>query len=226
MRVVGLTGGIATGKSTVSWELQKYGIPVIDADKVAHDSARIGTCGYRRVVAAFGPQVLLPDGQIDRVKLGEMVFCDGEKRRILNAAIQPAIAVGLIQQLAYHWTIGTKVVVLDAPLLFETRLNKFTKPNVVVACDTAIQEERLMNRNGFSMEQAKERIASQMPLELKCGQADFLITNSGSRDELSEQVQNLVVKLSKLFSWVDLFLSRDVTAIVMVACVALWVFSF
>ena len=122
--------------------------------------------------------------------------------------LQLPIAAGLLQQLAYHWMIGTPVVVLDAPLLFETKLNVFCNPILVISCSPHVQEARLMERNLFTRDQAKARIQSQLPLEWKCSHANLLIENSGTLQDLWSQYDHLVSILTTPPSWCELIFSR------------------
>ena len=126
----------------------------------------------------------------------------------LCRALQFPIAAGLLQQLAYHWIVGTPVVLLDAPLLFETKLNVLCKPILVISCSPQVQEERLMARNSFTRDQAKARIQSQLPLDWKCSHADILIDNSGSLQDLWSQFDHLVFILTKPLTWCEFVFSR------------------
>eukprot|EP00897_Mesotaenium_endlicherianum_P009672 jgi/Mesen1/8733/ME000052S08164 len=223
MRIVGLTGGIASGKSTVSRELQRRGLPVIDADQVAHDVQKKGTWGYRRVVVALGLasrfrlNILDEDGEIDRSLLGDLVFQNPEMRKALNRAVQPAIALGLLLQLAQHWYLGAPVVVLDAPLLFEAKIHVLTNPVVVVYCEGEAQLERLVHRNGLTREQAQLRIGSQMPLEAKRARADVVVDNSGLLQETMAQVNDVYKLVIRPLSWKHVLLFNAGVAAVLAA---------
>ncbi|RQO94224.1 hypothetical protein POPTR_008G053601v4 [Populus trichocarpa] len=132
MRIVGLTGGISSGKSTVSNLFKSHGIPVVDADIVARDVLRKGTGGYKGVVAAFGEDILQANGEVDRPKLGQIVFSDPGKRQLLNRLLAPYISSGIFWEILSLWLKGYKVIVLDIPLLFEAKMDKWTKPITVV----------------------------------------------------------------------------------------------
>lgn len=132
MKFVGLTGGIASGKSTVSRILENNGIPIIDADLIAREVVLPGRPAYQLIVKRFGSDVLLPDGNIDRPKLGSIVFADEEKRKILNQCTHPYIRMEILRLFIYYWLTGEKVVVLDAPLLIEGGLDKFVNVVIVV----------------------------------------------------------------------------------------------
>lgn len=218
MRIVGLTGGIATGKSTVSNELKRLGVPVVDADKIAHDAARNGTWGYRRLLKAFGTSILREDGSVDRELLGEIVFSDPAQRRKLNSALQPAIAAGILRQLVWLWLRGAPAAVLDAPLLFEARIARFTRPVIVVACRPAAQEARLMARDGLTAEQARSRVGAQMPLADKCARADFVIDNSGSKEAALDEARHVWREVrGRPRTFLDLACSRVGLGLVLVA---------
>ncbi|KAF6255164.1 dephospho-CoA kinase [Scenedesmus sp. NREL 46B-D3] len=192
MLVVGLTGGIAAGKSTVTSQLTSLGLPVIDCDKIAHDTACKGSWGYRRIVAAFGRSILNERGEIDRARLGQLVFADAAARRRLNKATHAPVALELMRQLAGHWLRLRRLVVIDMPLLFETGTHKLTSSSVVVACTPQLQLQRVMQRDSCSAADAKARIATQMPLERKVQLADAVLENNGSLEELQQQVVELV----------------------------------
>ncbi|SAM06886.1 hypothetical protein [Absidia glauca] len=132
MKLVGLTGGIASGKSTVSRLLQEQQVPIIDADKIAREVVEPGRRANRQIREHFGDEVFLPDGHLDRPKLGDIIFTDPSKRKILNACVHPAVRLEMLKQVLYHWLSGAKVVVLDVPLLFESKLDRFVGTTVVV----------------------------------------------------------------------------------------------
>ncbi|GJP38544.1 hypothetical protein CLOM_g22990 [Closterium sp. NIES-68] len=189
MKVIGLTGGIASGKSSVCQELKsRFGFPVIDADKTAHDVMRKGTPAHAQVVGEFGPSVLTSDGEIDRNKLGEIVFVDAGKRKRLNSIMHPHIAYAIARQLFSHWLANNPLVILDAPLLYETGLNRVTRAVIAVFCEKEQQVERLMKRNDLQEDDARRRVAAQMPLELKVKRADYVIDNTGERRDTLENV--------------------------------------
>ncbi|XP_068161783.1 dephospho-CoA kinase domain-containing protein [Antennarius striatus] len=196
MFLVGLTGGISSGKSTVSSMLRELGCPIIDADVVARKVVEPRTPAYSRIVAHFGSDVLLENGEIDRKKLGQIIFVDEEKRRLLNAITHPEIQKAMLKQILFYFIRGYRYVVLDVPLLFETRrLTQFLNHTVVVYCDPATQLSRLMQRDGLTQEEAEQRLAAQMPLNEKRGLANHVIENSGSREDTHRQVLRLHTKL-------------------------------
>ncbi|KAJ3293465.1 hypothetical protein HK104_004436 [Borealophlyctis nickersoniae] len=195
MKLIGLTGGIATGKSTVSSYLASQGIPVVDADLVARDVVRPGQPAHRAIVKAFGPTVLTPTGEIDRPKLGELVFADSAKRKQLNAATHPFIRAEMFMAVLRAFLRGEKACVLDAPLLFEAGLHKWVHSVIVVYCPDEVQKERLIRRDGLTDQQAQSRIDSQMPMERKRSLAHIVIDNSGTLEATRAAVDGALKKL-------------------------------
>ncbi|KAK4477736.1 hypothetical protein RD792_016994 [Penstemon davidsonii] len=209
MRIVGLTGGIGSGKSTVSNLFKAHGIPVVDADVVARNVLKKGTGGWRKVLAAFGEDILLPSGEVDRPKLGQIVFTDPDKRQLLNRLLTPYISSGIILEVFKLWIKGCKIIVLDVPLLFEAKMDKWTKPIIVVWVNTETQLQRLMARDGTTAEEASSRINAQMSLDLKRDKADIVIDNSGSLEDLNEQFREVLVHVKNPLTWTEFGLSRD-----------------
>jgi dephospho-CoA kinase len=187
---VGLTGGIASGKSTVSRQLAALGCHVIDADVLAREVVAPGEPAWRQVVEAFGREVLRPDGSLDRARLGALVFADPEKRRRLEAITHPAIQSrrqAALDDLAARGFDG--LVVQDAALLIEVGGAASVDRLVVVYADPAIQLDRLMRRDTLDEAEARRRIASQMPLQEKVRLAHYVIDNSDSVEETAAQVR-------------------------------------
>lgn len=208
MRIVGLTGGIASGKSTVSNLFKAHGIPVVDADIVARNVLKKGTGGWKKVVSAFGEDILLDNGEVDRAKLGQIVFSDPGKRQLLNRLLAPFISRGILMEVLKLWMKGYSIIVLDVPLLFEAKMDKWTKPIVVVWVDPETQLQRLMTRDGSTEEEAKSRINAQMPLDLKRSKADIVIDNTGTLEALHEEFQKVLIQITKPLTWTELMLSR------------------
>lgn len=190
-RVVGLTGGIAAGKSTVARCFEELGAAIVDADKLARDAVAKGSDGLAEIVAAFGPDVLLGDGSLDRKALGARVFADAELRARLNAITHPRIAQLGALQIAEHTRRGVPYVLYEAALIVENGLHRGFQGLVVVSVDPVVQLARLVKRDGLSESEAKARIAAQMPLEKKIEVADFVIDNSGEPEALRERVADV-----------------------------------
>ncbi|GGJ72428.1 dephospho-CoA kinase [Anoxybacillus voinovskiensis] len=188
---IGLTGGIASGKSTVANMLKEWNIPVVDADRIAREAVNVGEEAYVRIVETFGKDILQKNGEIDRAKLGALIFHDEEKRNQLNAIVHPAVRKKMLEQ-RDEILQKNPVVVLDIPLLFESNLTHFVDKIIVVYVDDAIQLERLMKRNGFSQEEALARIHSQMPLSEKKVYADAVIDNNGTIDQTRQQLLTIL----------------------------------
>lgn len=194
MKVIGLTGGIATGKSTVASYLREMGFLVIDADQIARELTAPGQPLLQELAAVFGPEILLPDGSLDRKKLGQMVFRDRELLRKLNALTHPPIIRTVQEKVAAARREGRGTVFLDVPLLFETGMDAMVDEVWVVAVDEEAQLARLMQREGLEREEARRRIAAQMPLQEKIRRAHAVIDNSGTPAETRRQVKELVRK--------------------------------
>jgi len=192
-----LTGGIATGKSTVSKLLKAKDIPVVDADVLARQVVQPGTPGLAKIVGEFGPEILLPDGTLDRKKLGTVVFNDEEKRKKLNAIVHPAVRRAMFTKVIGHWFNSEKYCILDVPLLIEGGLWQWVGKVVVVYCSQDIQLQRLMRRDGSTHEEASARLNSQLSIAEKVAYADVVIDNSGTPQELEVQVDAFVEKLNK-----------------------------
>lgn len=196
-KVIGLTGGIASGKSTISNIFKEVGWPVIDADQTARQVVMPGSLGLAQIVSRFGSQVLHPDGTLDRATLGSMVFDDPQNLSDLDQIEHPLIMAAIDQQLAGFKKQGLPVVVLDVPLLFETGMDQECDLTVLAVVDRKTQLERLMKRDHCSKAAALKRINAQMPLEEKMRRADVTIDNNGSLAQTRLQVAKLVERVSQ-----------------------------
>ena len=196
-KVIGLTGGIASGKSTISNIFKEVGWPVIDADQTARQVVMPGSLGLAQIVSRFGSQVLQPDGPLDRAALGSMVFDDPQNLSDLDQIEHPLIMAAIDKQLAGFKKQGLPVVVLDVPLLFETGMDQECDLTVLAVVDRKTQLERLMKRDHCSKDAALKRINAQMPLEEKMRRADVTIDNNGSLAQTRLQVAKLVERVSQ-----------------------------
>ncbi len=198
MLVVGLTGGIASGKSLAARIFRDLGAHVIDADKIVHGLLAPGQPAWEEVSSYFGTGILLPDKTIDRRKLGEIVFNDPAKRKWLNHCLHPRVFEVYTNQVR---NIAARdpyaIVVLDAALLIETGYHKKMGKIVVVYADEKDQLERLMQRDQLTHEQALARIRSQMPLGEKRAHADYLIDNRGAREDTERQAREVFAELKR-----------------------------
>lgn len=190
--ILGLTGGIATGKSTVTAMLRERGIPVIDADQIAREVVEPGKPAYEAIVRHFGRDILLEDGQLDRKKLGEVVFSDEAERQKLNAIVHPEVRRVMRQEAEVAEANGAQIVFMDIPLLYESKLQYLVEKIVVVYAPSDMQLARMMERDELDEEQAKKRLRAQFPIDQKKLEADFLIDNSQSREETQRQVEELL----------------------------------
>lgn len=189
--LIGLTGGIACGKTTVARMLTARGAIVVDADQVARDVVRPGSEGLRAIASSFGEAVLRDDGSLDRTRLGSLVFGDPEARRRLEDITHPLIAKLSMERLANALSSGAPLVVYDAALLVESgRADQF-RPLVVVKTTRDTQIQRVMNRDGVNQAEAEARLASQMDIEAKAALADHVIDNSATLAETEAQVERL-----------------------------------
>jgi dephospho-CoA kinase len=185
----GLTGGIGSGKSTVSALLSSYGAVIIDADRIAREVVEAGTEGLAAVVAEFGPGVLLPDGALDRPKLGSLVFSDPERRRALNAIVHPLVRHRSSELEA---AVGPDAVVIhDVPLLAENSLAPLYDKVIVVDASPETQLDRLVRLRGMTEDEARARMAAQASREQRLAIADFVIDNEGALDALEPQVRKV-----------------------------------
>jgi dephospho-CoA kinase len=189
--VIGLTGGIASGKSVVARELAALGVTVIDADRLARDVVALGTEGLAEIAREFGEEVLQPDGTLDRERVAARVFRDADARARLNAIVHPRIGQRSVELIAAAQQSSTPYIVYEAPLLVETGSYRGLAALVVVATSPEAQIARVIGRDGFSEEAAKARLAAQMPLDAKLAVADYVIQNNAGLDELRAQVAKL-----------------------------------
>lgn len=187
---IGLTGGIACGKSTVAEMLEKRGAIIIDADVIAREVVEPGKTALKQLVQHFGSEVLLPDGTLNRKKLGSIVFSDENKREELNSILHPAIRAEMFSRMEhYEQAQPDKLVVVDVPLLYESGLSPMFEKVMVVYVPSEVQLERLMNRDGLNRLEAENRIRAQMPIEEKKRLADIVIDNSGSQEKTEAQIE-------------------------------------
>ena len=188
-RKIGLTGGISTGKTTVSnYLVNTYHLPILDADIYAHEAVQIGSPILDKIAQRYGTEILLPDGTLNRQKLGEIIFPNNEERIWLEQQIHPYVRERFAE--AMNQLPSNSTVVLVIPLLFEAKLTNLVTEIWVVFVNEQQQIERLMQRNNLTLEQAKARINSQMPLAEKCQKADIILDNSGSLEYLYQQIDD------------------------------------
>lgn len=191
-KIIGLTGGIASGKSTVSNWLISQGYPVVDADIAARKVVEPGMPALREITEAFGNDMLLEDGTLDRKKLGSVIFADEEKRHTLNAIVHPAVREWMGQETDRAFENGASIVIMDIPLLFESKLTHMVEETILVYVSEETQLKRLMERDGYSESDALARIQAQMPIDDKRKLADYVVDNNGMISETIEQVEEIM----------------------------------
>jgi dephospho-CoA kinase len=190
LRVYGLTGGIASGKSTVSQMLRELGAHVLDADVIAREVVEPGTPGLAAVAARF-PGVVGPDGRLDRAKLGARVFADPAERAALNALLHPLIGAAFLEKTQALAEQGAQRVIYDAPLLIENQLHRNMDGVVLVWVPRALQKARLLARDTLDEQAAEARLASQLPLDDKRPHATWIVDNSGELASTRAQVEQV-----------------------------------
>jgi dephospho-CoA kinase len=190
-RILGLTGGIASGKSTASARFAELGVPIVDADKLAREVVEKGTDGLAEIVKVFGPEVLDAEGALDRKKLGAIVFDDADLRKRLEQITHPRIAALSMQRMAAIATSGAPYGLYEAALLVEKGTHRAMNGLVVVAASPEVQLARVMKRDGLDEAAARARLAAQMPLADKIAAATWVIWNDGDLDALRARVEQV-----------------------------------
>jgi dephospho-CoA kinase len=188
MRVLGLTGGIGSGKSAVGLMFAQLGADLVEADQLARDVVVPGQPALEEIVRTFGPDILLPDGRLNRSKLASIIFADPAARARLNAITHPRIRERMDAEVAAR-TALPGLLILDIPLLYENERTDTVEGVIVVWVDPETQLRRLTQRDGLSADEARRRIAAQMPLDEKRARADHVIDNTGSREQTRRQVE-------------------------------------
>ncbi|WP_268963976.1 dephospho-CoA kinase [Pseudalkalibacillus berkeleyi] len=185
--IIGLTGGIASGKSTISKMIVELKIPVVDADLIARQVVMPGEMAYNKIVEAFGEDVIADDHSLDRKKLGTIIFNDEDKRKTLNSIVHPAVRKEMLRQKDDYLKEHDSVV-LDIPLLYESKLTHMVDQTLLVYVSADVQLKRLMERDQSSKDEALSRIQSQIPLSDKKQWADKVIDNNGTIEESKKQL--------------------------------------
>lgn len=194
MKIVGLTGGISSGKSTVSSYFKQLEIPVIDADEVARKVVEPNSQGAIEIRKAFGSDVFEEDGSLNRQKLGALIFSNAENRQKLDDLLQPLIKIMILDEIEEYRQKGETMIVLDLPLLFEKHYEKLCEEIIVVYIPRELQLERLMRRNQYTKQEALSRIDSQLSIEEKRKRATVLLDNQGTIQQLYQQVEQWLVE--------------------------------
>ena len=195
MFIIGLTGGIASGKTSISSMLEEMGFPIVDADAIARRVVEKGMPALERIKKEFGEEVLNSDGTLDRKALGQLVFSSSKKLELLNSITHPAIIEEINRNINTLSDKGEKLCVLDAPLLIESGINGMAHKVLLVYVDDRTQLSRLMNRDNISEELALKKISSQMGFEEKRKYADYVIDNSRSLDYTKAQMEKIIATI-------------------------------
>jgi dephospho-CoA kinase len=196
LKLIGLTGGVGSGKSTVAEMLRELGASVIDADAATHAVYEPGSLGFDLIEREFGPE-FVRDGRVDRTRLGELVFNDAEARQRLNAIVHPLVREWMTARTAEALMHGATSVVQDVPLLFENDLEPLYSAVVLVYVPADVQLRRLVEGRGLNEGRARAMIGAQMPIDQKRERAQHVIDNSGTREETREQVNRLWELISR-----------------------------
>lgn len=196
MKLIGLTGGAGSGKSTVAGMLRSLGAAVVDADEAAHAVYEPGTPGFDAVVSEFGPDYVR-DGRIDRARLGQLVFNDEHARRRLNAIVHPLVRDWMAERTEDAARRGARVIVQDVPLIFENGLEGLYAAVVLVYVPSEVQVRRLVEGRGLAEDRARAIVAAQMPIEEKRRRSRHVIDNAGSREATRAQVEALWQELAR-----------------------------
>ena len=195
MKLVGLTGGIASGKTTVAKILEGLGAAIVDADVLSREVVEPGQAAWHDIVSTFGGEVLQADQTLDRQKLRAIIFNNPRARKQLEAIIHPRVRALAEQRIREHSEAGYTVVVYVVPLLFEGNLQDGLRPVILVACDIDVQRQRLVKRDQLDGTTAQKHIEAQMSLEQKRRLADYVIENNGSLADLERQVREVLAKI-------------------------------
>jgi dephospho-CoA kinase len=195
VKLVGLTGGIASGKSTVAKILERLGAAVINADALSREVVEPGKEAWREIIDAFGAGILQPDQTLDRQKLRTVIFNDRDGRKKLEAIIHPRVRALAEERIREHAVAGYSIIVYEVPLLFEGNLHEWLRPVILVACNVDTQRTRLQERDQLTQTEAQKHIDAQMSLEEKRRLADYVIENDGSLANLEQQVRTVLEKI-------------------------------
>jgi dephospho-CoA kinase len=195
VKLIGLTGGIASGKTAAAAILRRLGAAVIDADELSREVVQPGEEAWKEIIAAFSPAVLQQDKTLDRKKLRKLVFDDPAARKKLEAIIHPKVRALAEKKIRELQAAGNEIIVYEVPLLFEGQLQLWLRPVILIACSTATQKQRLKQRDGLTDEQAQQHLNAQMSLEQKRRLADYVVENNGSLDDLEQQVKTVLDKI-------------------------------
>jgi dephospho-CoA kinase len=195
VKLIGLTGGIASGKSTVAAILRRLGAAIINADDLSREVVQPGQEAWQKIIDSFGEQILQEDQTLDRKQLRKIVFDNREARQKLEAIIHPRVRSLAEQRVRELAAAGSSIIVYEVPLLFENQIHLWLRPVILVACDMATQKNRLQKRDHLTDTEARQHLEAQMSLADKRKLADYVVDNNGSLEELEQQVRAVLQKI-------------------------------
>jgi dephospho-CoA kinase len=195
VKLVGLTGGIASGKSTVAAILRRLGAVIINADELSREVVQPEQDAWKEIVTTFGSDILQEDKTLDRRKLRKIVFDNPEARKKLEAIIHPRVRSLAEKKISALAATGSSIIVYEVPLLFESQIHLWLRPVILVACDVGTQKKRLLERDHLTEPEAQQHLDAQMSLEDKRKLADYVIENNGNLEELERQVRAVLQKI-------------------------------
>jgi dephospho-CoA kinase len=195
VKTIAITGGIGAGKSTVARILTDFGYEVLSADQLSREVVASGLPAYQKIIAAFGPEIILPDGRLDRKKLGEVVFASPKLRRKLEAIVHPEVIARIKSVVAARQAARQPLLFIEVPLLFENGMEKMFDLVWVVDLSATSQLQRVRERDGLGVTAVRQRLAAQLPPAVKAARADLVLQNDGSRSGLEDQVRRAVAAL-------------------------------
>jgi dephospho-CoA kinase len=195
VKLLGLTGGIASGKSTVAAILRRLGAAIINADELSREVVQPEQDAWKKIIATFGPDILQEDKTLDRRKLRKIVFDNPEARKRLEAIIHPRVRALAEKKIGELAAAGNSIIVYEVPLLFEAQIHLWLRPVILVACEVGTQRKRLLERDHLTEIEAQQHLDAQMNLEEKRKLADYVIENDGNLEELEQQVRAVLQKI-------------------------------
>jgi dephospho-CoA kinase len=195
VKLVGLTGGIASGKSTVAAILRRLGASIVNADELSREVVQPGQDAWNEITKSFGSDILQEDMTLDRKKLRKIVFDNPEARKKLEAIIHPRVRALAEKRISELAASGSSVIVYEVPLLFEAQIHLWLRPVILVACNIDTQKKRLLERDHLTKPEAQQHLDAQMSLEEKRKLADYIIENDGAMEDLEQQVRTVLQKI-------------------------------
>lgn len=197
MKKIGLTGNIGTGKTTVAWMFEEQGAKLLNADAIAHETIEPQTSVWKLLFDRYGKKIMMHEGVVNRKALANIIFGDDTERKFVESIIHPKVHEELTKRIADLKRNGTGLIIVEVPLLFETRWDKEMDSIIVVSCDLELQIRRCMEKFGLTRDEVLMRIKAQRPIEEKIAKADFVIDNSGTMDETELQVRRVFGSIMK-----------------------------